>query len=348
MLRVAVVRLVGQAEAGLAEVQQIAGRVLGVGVDVEADAAADAGLLQLPEHRGQRLGGRSAASMAASSSSSGCRPRSATVCSSMKLAYRSPMRWARSEVRRSSDVAADAASDDQVADLLLGAVVQRPERAVGGAVAGHLVLGQPAAVDMAEQVVLGAGIGVDVAQVDTRSIGFYRHPTRLPDRSSRPRGRGRQVPSRACPTTSRDRQRRRRHLHRLWHRLGCARRHRRRRDRAGRADLDTASRRRRRAASPHPRHAGRRRVDRRADQHEQGHRRRQHGQAARGHGRTAQRRLRRLGRSPTASWSRQLQSRTTGQVDSVAVEYVHHDQPGRPGRSRPRPSCPRSPRAPTP
>ena len=65
--------------------------------------------------------------------------------------------------------------------MLLGAVVQRPERAVGGAVGGHLILGQPAAVDMAEQVVLGAGIGVEVAQVDTRADGFYRHPTRVPD-----------------------------------------------------------------------------------------------------------------------------------------------------------------------
>ena len=44
---------------------------------------------------------------------------------------------------------------DQVADLLLGAVGQQPEGAVGGAVGRDVVVGQPAAVDMAEQVVLG-------------------------------------------------------------------------------------------------------------------------------------------------------------------------------------------------
>ena len=46
-----------------------------------------------------------------------------------------------------------------------------------------------------------------------------------------------------------------------------------------------------------------------------------------------------------------LQSRTTGQIDSVAIESIHHTPPGqrrrrrRPSRS---PSCRRSPRAPTP
>jgi hypothetical protein len=34
---------------------------------------------------------------------------------------------------------------------------------------------------VAEQIVLGAGIGVDVAQVDTRAGGFYRHSNILPD-----------------------------------------------------------------------------------------------------------------------------------------------------------------------
>ena len=70
---------------------------------------------------------------------------------------------------------------DQVTDVLLGAVIERAERTVGGAVGRHLVLGQPAAVDVAEQIVLWAGIGVDVAQVDTRAGGFYRHPNILPD-----------------------------------------------------------------------------------------------------------------------------------------------------------------------
>ena len=56
MLLVAVVRLVGQPQPGLAQVQQVAGGVLGVGVDVGAGPTADTGALQPAEHRGQ-LGG---------------------------------------------------------------------------------------------------------------------------------------------------------------------------------------------------------------------------------------------------------------------------------------------------
>ena len=70
---------------------------------------------------------------------------------------------------------------DQLADLLLGAVVERPERAVGGPVGRDRVLGQPTAVHVAEQVVLWAGLLVDVAQVDARADCFYRHPNRVPD-----------------------------------------------------------------------------------------------------------------------------------------------------------------------
>ena len=44
-------------------------------------------------------------------------------------------------------------------------------------------------------------------------------------------------------------------------------------DRAWRPDLDAAPQRRRRTPLPHPRHAGRRGLDQRADQHEQGQRR---------------------------------------------------------------------------
>ena len=57
VLRVAIVRLVGQSEPRLRHVQQVAGGVLRVGVDVDAGAAADAGALQLAE-LGRQLGGR--------------------------------------------------------------------------------------------------------------------------------------------------------------------------------------------------------------------------------------------------------------------------------------------------
>ena len=57
MLLVAEIRLVGQADAGLAQMKQVAAGVLGVGVDVHAGPAADAGALQRRQHRGQLVGG---------------------------------------------------------------------------------------------------------------------------------------------------------------------------------------------------------------------------------------------------------------------------------------------------
>ena len=59
VLLVPEVGLVGQPDPGLRDVQQVAGGVLGIGVDVHAGAAADAGALQPAEHRGQgpRVGG---------------------------------------------------------------------------------------------------------------------------------------------------------------------------------------------------------------------------------------------------------------------------------------------------
>ncbi len=56
MLLVAVIGFVGQSDAGLGEVHQIPGRVLGVGIDIHADAAAHPGALQGADGRGQRVG----------------------------------------------------------------------------------------------------------------------------------------------------------------------------------------------------------------------------------------------------------------------------------------------------
>ena len=75
---------------------------------------------------------------------------------------------------------ASAGFDDQVAYLLFGPVEEVAEGAVGRPVGGYVVFGQPAAVDVAEQVVLGAGVLVDVAQVDARADGLYCHPAILP------------------------------------------------------------------------------------------------------------------------------------------------------------------------
>ena len=54
--------------------------------------------------------------------------------------------------------------------------------------------------------------------------------------------------------------------------------------------------------------------------------------------------------SRTGKLVQKLQAKTTGQIDSVAVESIHHAQPGPNGAPRPNssPSCRRSRRAPTP
>ena len=92
VLLVAVVRLVGQAEPGLVEVHQVARRVLGVGVDVDARAAADPVRCSAPT-TAAKASGVSAASIVGQL----VEQRLHTALghglgSSMKLAYRSPMR----------------------------------------------------------------------------------------------------------------------------------------------------------------------------------------------------------------------------------------------------------------
>ena len=90
---------------------------------------------------------------------------------------------------------------DQLADLFLGPVVERAEGPVGGPVARHLILGQPPAVDVAEQIVLRANRGFDVGEVNSRAQRFYRHPTIL---TTGPWRRGScPVASPACPKRSR-------------------------------------------------------------------------------------------------------------------------------------------------
>ena len=176
VLLVAVVGLVGQAQSGLVQVHQVAGGVLGIGVDVQAGAAAHAGALQSAQHGGQRVravggvdGGQLVAQRLQADPRHGVFVHEAGVQVADALLVGPGCRPGLGSL------------GDQVADLLLGAVEQRPERAVGGAVGRNLVVGQPAAVDVAEQIVLGAGIRVDMAQVDSRANGFYRHANILPD-----------------------------------------------------------------------------------------------------------------------------------------------------------------------
>ena len=170
VLRVAVVRLVGQPEAGLAQVQQIAGRVLRVGVDVHAGGTADAGALQFAEFGGQ-LGRRQRGVDAG---------QLVEQRADAELGDGIGVHEAGVEVADALWVGALGALrrgglGDDVAHLLFGAVGQQPESAIGGAVGRDRVVGQPATVDMAEQVVLRAGTGIDMAQVDARADSFYGH-----------------------------------------------------------------------------------------------------------------------------------------------------------------------------
>ena len=168
---------------------------------------------------------------------------------------------------------------------------------------GNLVFGQPAAVDVTEQVVLGTGICIDMAQVDARADGRIRHPAILPSPARRspaaPTATGGGVPSRPCLRASRpsqrpkticrragrrgQRRRTRSRRRRSSLRTASPRRSRRavgRRDRARRDHLVRPPRRVGRTHLPEPRHADRRRLDGRADQHEQRQRRRQPAAAA--------------------------------------------------------------------
>ena len=150
--------------------QQIAGGILRIGVDVQAGAAADAGALQRAEFSrqlGRRQRGVDAGKLieqrshAEAGDGVGVHEAGIEVADALRVG-------ALGAVGRGG-------LGDDVAHLLFGPVGQQPEGAVGGTVGGNGVVGQPATVDMPEQVVLRAGTSVDMAQVDARADSFYRH-----------------------------------------------------------------------------------------------------------------------------------------------------------------------------
>lgn len=153
---------------------QVTGRVFGIGIDIDSDAAAHAGTLQSAKGGGQ-FGGVGRAVNRGQFVVQRLHPcaldgflveeAGVEVADALRIgAYRSTCL---------------AGLDDQVSHLCLGAVEQATEGAVGRSVRWYLVFSQPAPVNVAEQVVLGSGISVDVAQVDTRGDGKC-HPAILP------------------------------------------------------------------------------------------------------------------------------------------------------------------------
>ena len=178
VLVVAVVGLVGQSEAGLAEVDQVPRRILRVGVDVEAPRRR----LRCAEDRRSPRPARpvpAAAAIPASSSSRGLgrgfrrRPRRRSWRRGRRCAAR---RCPLPGIRCRRPCGSGGFGDDLVY-LLLGAVVQLAERAVGGAVTGHRVFGQPTAVDVAEEIVLPGGPS------GRRGTGRSRSVASLPSRN---------------------------------------------------------------------------------------------------------------------------------------------------------------------
>ena len=150
---------------------QITRRVLGVGVDVEADAATYPAALQQADDRGQRLavGGRVDDRQLLE------QRRQAALLDGL-LVDEAGVEFTDS-LRVGIGSAVARGFDDDFAHLFLGAVVKLAEGPVGRAIGGHRVLGQPAAVDVAEQVVLGADRGIAVRQIDPGPLSAYRHAT---------------------------------------------------------------------------------------------------------------------------------------------------------------------------
>lgn len=163
--------LVGQADARLGEVHEIAGRVLGIGVDVQPDATAHPGALQGPDSRGQGV------------AIGGVIDRGHFVVQRLQADALDGLLVEEAGVEVTDALLVGPGSgalltgfDDQLAHLLLGAVEQVAKCAVGRPVRGYVVFLQPATIDVAEQVVLRTGIRIYMAQVDTRANSRIRHP----------------------------------------------------------------------------------------------------------------------------------------------------------------------------
>ena len=164
-LLLAVVGLVGQPEAALGDVEEVAVGVAVVGVDVGAEQAVAADPLELAEERRQvahvaqaldRVDQRPQRPGAEGVDPLGVHERGEQVA---HLAGVLGVVGAGHLGRVALGAARGELLDD-LAHLLLGGVGEGDERPPGGAVGRDLGLVQPAAVDVTEEVVLGSDVGV--------------------------------------------------------------------------------------------------------------------------------------------------------------------------------------------
>ena len=140
-----------------------------------AGATADAGALQLAEHGGQLRRASAAASIAGELVE---QRRDAAASRRPRLVHEAGVQVADAllvgALGRRSAAAASVMMSRTCSSARSASDRNAPSVARS---AGICVVGQPAAVDMTEQVVLGAGTSVDMAQVDARADSFYRHAT---------------------------------------------------------------------------------------------------------------------------------------------------------------------------
>lgn len=157
----AVVRLVGQADSRLAEVDQVPLGILGIGVDIMRDGTADADALVASDHGGQRRpvrrigdGVQLVVDGAEARGLHGVGVHEARVQVADALC-----------IGTGGRVGLRGFGDDGLY-VFFGLVVERPEGPVDCAVCRNLVFGEPFSVDVDEQIVLRPCVAVEVGEVD--------------------------------------------------------------------------------------------------------------------------------------------------------------------------------------
>ena len=165
----AVVGLVGQADAGLDEGDHVARRIVRIGAHVCADEASDALAHEAAHLAGEFLvGGAGVDGVEVWAEGSG-----ACCFDGVLIEELSPQRGDAVRIRIVQRAIGCVLGD--CARVLFGCVAQRVERPVHGAVRGDRVGRQPRAVDVAVEIVLRAHRRIDVRGVEDSGEQCVRH-----------------------------------------------------------------------------------------------------------------------------------------------------------------------------